>query len=140
MGEKQADTLTKIASAKTALDALTMKIESLTQGLQGADGTGGKKGELATLEAGLKDKCWAQKQKHDAKLQGGFEGYRNSSEKFKSKVLQELTANKATLLTLPELEKKAESVFGPTPTEEASVPSVDAAKLLANEANSILKR
>ena len=140
LGEKQVDTLTKIATAKGELDALTAKIETLTQGLQGADGNGGKKGELATLEAGLKNKCWAQKQKHDAKLQGGFEGYRNSSEKFKGKVLQELAANKASLLTLAELEKKTESVFGPTPAEEAPVSSVGAAKLLAHEANPILKK
>lgn len=140
LGEKQLDTLAKIAATKSELDALTTKIESLTLGLQGADGTGGKKGDLATLEARLKEKCWAQKQKHDAKLQGGFEGYRNSSDKFKSKVLQELTANKASLLTLAELEKKAESVFGPTPTAEAPVPSVDAATLLGHEADPILKK
>ena len=95
---------------------------------------------MATLEAGLKDKCWAQKQKHDAKLQGGFEGYRNSSEKFKGKVLQELAANKADLLTLPELEKKAGSVFGPAPTGEAPVPSIDASKILAHEEHPILKK
>ncbi len=140
LGEKQLDTLAKIAATKSELDALTNKITTLTLGLQGADGSGGKKGDLATLEAGLKEKCWVQKQKYDAKLQGGFEGYRNSSVKFKSKVLQELTANKASLLTLAELEKKAESVFGPTPTAEASVPSVDAVKLLAHELDPILKK
>jgi wobble nucleotide-excising tRNase len=140
LGEKQGDTLTKIATAKVELDALTTKIETLTQGLQGADGSGGKKGELATLEAGLKEKCWAQKQKHDAELQGGFEGFRNNSERFKSKVLQEQASNSATLLTLAELEKKAENVFGPTPTTEASIPVVDTTELLAHETNPILKK
>jgi wobble nucleotide-excising tRNase len=140
LGERQVDTLTKIATAKGELDALTTKIETLTQGLQGGDGSGGKKGELATLEAELIDKCWAQKKKHDAKLQGGFEGYRNSAERFKSKVLQEQTSNSATLLTLAELEKKAESVFGPTPTTEAAISAVDTSKLLANETNPILKK
>lgn len=140
LGEKQLDTLAKIATAKSELDALTSKIETLTQTLQGADGNGGKKAELATLEAGLKDKCWAQKQKHDGQLHGGFEGYRNSSEKFKSKVLQEQASNAATLLPLDELDKKAESVFGPTPTTEASIPAADTAALLAHEANPILKK
>ena len=107
LGEEQVDTLAKIAAAKEELDALTDKVENLTQNLQGLDGKGGKKGELAELEAKLKDKCWAQKQKHDEKLQGGFEGYRNSAEKFKIKVLQEQASNTATLLTLAELEKKA---------------------------------
>jgi len=140
LGEKQVDTLAKIATAKGELDALTTKIETLTQGLEGADGNGGKRGELALLEAGFKDKCWAQKKRHEPKLQGSFEGYRNNSEKFKAKVLQELAANKASLLTLAELEQKAESVFGPTPTEEMPIQSPDAMKLIAHEANPILKK
>ena len=140
LGEKQKDTLEKIAAAKTDLNLLTTKIEILTQGLRGQDGNGGKMGELAMLEAGLKDKCWAQKQKYDAQLQGGFEGYRNNSEKFKSKVLHELTTNNASLLTLAELEKKAKSVFGPTPMSESSIPSVEATELLAHESNPILRK
>lgn len=140
LGEKQVDTLAMIAMAKGELDDLTTKIEALTHGLQGADGNGGKKGELAKLEAGLKDACWAQKQKHDAKLQGGFEGYRNSSEKFKIKVLQQQTSNVATLLSLAELEKSAESVFGPTPTIEASISATHTSKLLAHETDPILKK
>lgn len=140
LGEKQVDTLTKIADAKIELDRFTTKIEGLTEALQGADGTGGKKGELATLESGLKDKCWAQKQKHDAKLQGAFEGYRGSSEKFKAKVVQELAGNTASLLTLAELEKKSESIFGATPTTEQSVPAAETAKLIDHETAPILKK
>ncbi len=140
LGEKQVDTLAKIATAKEELNALTKKIENLTQGLQGVDGTGGKKGELAALEEEFKDKCWAQKQKHDAKLQGAFEGYRNNAVKFKNKVLQELASNTATLQTQGNLETRAESVFGPTPTDEADVASVDTANLIAHETNPILKK
>jgi wobble nucleotide-excising tRNase len=140
LGEKQVDTLAKITTAKTELDTLTTKIETLTLGLQGEDGAGGKKGELATLEADLKDKCWAQKQKHDTKLHGAFEGYRNSSEKFKAKVLQELASNKAALQSQADLEKKAASVFGPTPTAEASITAVDTTTLIAHEANPILTK
>ncbi len=140
LGEKQVDTLTKITAAKVELDRLTTRIEGLTEAMQGADGTSGKKGELATLEAGLKDKCWAQKQKHDAKLQGAFEGYRGSSEKFKAKVVQELARNSATLLTLAELEKKSESIFGPTPTTELAVPTAETAKFIGHETDPILKK
>ena len=137
LGKIQVETLAKITTAKVELDTLTAKIENMTLGLQGEDGTGGKKGKLVTLELGLKDKCWAQKQKHDAKLQGAFEGYRANSEKFKAKVVQEYAANTASLLTLAELEKKAESVFGPTPTAEQVVPAVETAKLIGHEANPI---
>jgi wobble nucleotide-excising tRNase len=139
LGEKQLDTLAKIAAAKTELDNLTHRIETLTVGLQGKDGKGGKKGELVTRQTELKEKCWAQKQKHDAKLQGSFEGYRNNAEKFKDKVLQELKTNKAPLLSQAELEKKAVSLFGSAPTAEALVTSIDASTLLALEASPILK-
>ncbi len=140
LGEKQLDTLAKIDAAKRELEKITTRIESLTQALQGEDGNGEKKGELATLEEKLKGKCWVQKQKFDEKLQGGFEGYRSSMEKFRAKVLQEQMSNTAVLLTLPELEKKSESVFGPTPTTEASVPAIDTSKILAHEMDPILKK
>lgn len=140
LGEKQLDTLAKIAVAKGEIDALTAKIQSLTLALHGEDGNGGKKGELARLKEKLKEKCWVQKQKHDAKLQGGFEGVRSSMERFRDKVLQEQASNAAVLLTLPELEKKSESVFGPTPTTEASVPAIDTTKILVHETDPILKK
>lgn len=140
LGEKQKDTLTNIATAKAELDTLNSKLENLNRALQSEDGLTGKRVELAALEAGLKDKCWAQKQKHDAKLQAGFEGCRNSSDKFKTKVLQEEASNKAALLTQAELEKKAASVFGPTPTTELSVNAADTDTLLAHEKNPILKK
>jgi len=140
LGEKQADTLVKITAAKAEFDGLTTTIENLTQNLQGMDGAGGKKGQLASLEESFKAKCWAQKQKHDAKLQGAFEGYRNNAEKFKSKVLQESDSNSAALLTLVELEKKAETVFGPAPTTEPIVPTIEMDRLLVHEGNPVLKK
>ncbi|WP_196480186.1 AAA family ATPase [Xanthomonas translucens] len=54
LGEKQVDVLAKIATAKNEFDALIARIENLTQGLQGANGNGGKKGDLATLRYDLK--------------------------------------------------------------------------------------
>lgn len=140
LGEKQLDTLEKIAAAKVNLDALKKKSSTLTQGLQGEDGNGGKKGELIVLESEFKNKCWAQKQKHDAKLQGGFEGYRNNSERFKDKIITESSTNKAALLTLEELEKKAKSVFGTSPTSEVSILTIDSTNILAYELDGILKK
>lgn len=48
LGENQRDTLTKIAVAKVELDKLITRIEGLTEALQGADETGGMKGEGET--------------------------------------------------------------------------------------------
>lgn len=140
LGEKQNDTLEKIAAAKIEQDALAKKIDELTANLQGTDGRGGKKAELEILETRLKDKCWVQKQKHDAKFQGAFEGYRNSSEKFKSKVIAEMASNTASLQSIAELENKAKIVFGPAPTTEEMIPSIDMEKLTAHELNTLLKK
>lgn len=140
LGEQHEDTLNKIATAKTEHDLLTRRIETLTHQLEGDDGSGGKKGELASLESALKDKCWAQKQKHDATLKGAFEGYRGSSEKFKAKVITEWPTNSATLVPLAELEKRAETVFGPTPIAERSIPMVHTAALVTYGSDPLLKK
>jgi wobble nucleotide-excising tRNase len=140
LGEEQKETLAKIAAAKDEITSLTDKISGLNVALAGADGNGGKKGELAGLEARLKDKCWEQKKLHDATLQGAFEGYRNSSEKFRDKVLQELAGSTASLVTLPELESRAATVFGSAPALEQLIADFDASQLLGHEASSLLKK
>lgn len=140
LGERNVETINKIAEAKVDLDAITKKIETLNRSLQGDDGIGGRKGDLASLEIELKNKCWAQKQKHDAKLQGAFEGYRGSAEKFKVKLLQEWASNSSSIQTLADLEKKAATVFGPAPTVEKLIPVVDADKMSTYESDSILKK
>lgn len=140
LGENQTETLNKIKAAKTELDTLSDKIQNLTQTLQGTDGNRGKKGDLSALENTLKEKCWAQKQKHDAKLQGGFEGFRNDKNKFKDKVLQELNIKTSELLPLADIEKKCASIFGKTPSSEQMVPIIDATALLAHETAPILKK
>jgi len=140
LGEKNLDTLAKIAAAKLRVDDLTDRIESLSLELHGEDGSGGKKGELETLEIELKDTCWAQKQKHDASLSGAFEGFRNNAERFKDKLLQEWASNSATLESLADLEKRAETVFARTPAIEKLIPALDTASVLAHESNSILKK
>jgi wobble nucleotide-excising tRNase len=140
LGEKNVDTLNKIAASKVELDALTATIEGLTASLQGDDGASGKKGELATLESNFKDTCWTHKQKHDAKFSGAFEGFRGSAEKFKAKVLQETSANPATVVTLAELERKAETIFGPTPVAEQRITPIEPSSLSDHEANPVLTK
>lgn len=140
LGEKQNDILEKIAASKADLDKTKIRIEKLNQGLQDTTGESGKRPDLARLETLFKEKCWAQKQKHDAKLLGAFEGVRNSAEKFKARILQEQTSNTANLLPLAELVKKAESIFGLTPIKEPLISVVDSAKLLAHETSLILAK
>ncbi|MCE5306105.1 MAG: AAA family ATPase [Acidobacteriales bacterium] len=140
LGEQRVDALAKITAMKAEFDDLTKKIEQLTRTLQGDDGTGGKRGDLAALEAELRTKCWNQKQKHDAKLRGAFEGFRNNGDKFKEKVLIEQAGNSAAVVALADLEKRAETVFGPPPTLEPSLEAAQTAELLALASNPILAK
>jgi wobble nucleotide-excising tRNase len=140
LGEQNVDTLNRIKLAKVERDDLSKNIEALTQGLGGIDGKGGKRGELSALEEELKNKCWSKKQKHDLKLQGAFKGYRDSAEKFKAKILEEQNSNSALLLPQLVLEEKAETVFGPKPAPENSIPMIEMTKILEYESASILKK
>lgn len=140
LGQQEIDTLKKIADAKAELDDISKEIQSLKITLQGENDTSGKKGELATLEEEFKNKCWAQKQKHDEKLQDAFEGFRGSSEKFKIKLLQEHSSNTASLQTLDYLEKKAETVFGEAPAIERMILKIEDAEAIAHSTNPILKK
>lgn len=139
LGEQEIETLKKITNLKSERDSLSKKIEGWNEALQGVDGTGGKLHEVSTLEAVFKEKCWAQKVKHDSKLQGGFEGVRNNSERFKNRVLESIKIT-VPLLSLDELTKKAETVFGRTPVIESMIRSIDTEQLVAHESNPILKK
>jgi wobble nucleotide-excising tRNase len=140
LGETNVDALKAIEVAKTDYDLMTRKMEKLTETLQGENGTSGKSGELAILEGDIKDKCWVQKVKHDAKFSDAFKGFRNSAENFKVKIIDELASNAATLEVLEELEKRAETVFGQTPTTEKAIPVLETADIVAHESNLILKK
>lgn len=140
LGERHKDVLDKIETAKQQLDKEQAILARLKATLEGEDGTGGKNGELTHLEMEFREKCWLQKQKQDQKFQGAFTGYRSDREKFKKKVLDELQANNAPLRPLIDLEKRANTIFGETPTKENSIPTLDTAALLAHESNPILTK
>jgi wobble nucleotide-excising tRNase len=139
LGEKSIETQSKIALAKDKVDELTAKIEQLTGTLEGQDGKGGKRGELAAVMEDLKNKCWKEKQNHDAKLSRAFEGFRNSEERFRDKILAEKVKNSADLRQLSDLEKKAETIFGSAPAEETAIRLL-AADILNLESHPILNK
>jgi wobble nucleotide-excising tRNase len=140
LGEKDKDTLDKIEAAKTALDGIKDKIVRLKAALQGEDSNGGKRAELSDLEADLEVKCWELKLKHDDKLQGAFTGVRGKKSAFKEKLLAELASNSSAAVSLTDLEKKAETVFGEAPQAVLVLTVPDGVSLSAHEADSILKK
>lgn len=140
LGEKNAEAITKIAAAKTEVEKLAADIATLKRTLQGEDGQGGKVGELQVLEDTLKDACWKQKQTYDEQFQAAFHGYRNSAEKFKTKVLAEKAGNKAEKKSLDYLTDKAATVFAEDVAQIAALPTVDTQPLLDCEASSVLAK
>lgn len=140
LGEKDKDTLDKIEAAKTDLDGIKDKIVQLKAALQGGDGKGGKRAELSDLEADFEKKCWELKLKHDEMLQGAFTGVRGRKTAFKEKLLAESASNSSVAVSLAELEKNAETVFGEAPQPALLLTVHDSASLLAHEAESILKK
>jgi wobble nucleotide-excising tRNase len=140
LGEQNIDTLNKIATATNEKDQLTKDIEDLKKSLQGTDGAGGKIADLALVDSKFRDICWSQKQKYDPNFADAFEGLRNNKEKFRDRVLQELSSNSSTLEALTDLEKRAQTIFGSTPTSEAMIALLETNGLVAHESNSILNK
>lgn len=140
LGEQDIANLDAIATKKAELDGIVRTIEQLTNTLQGQDQKSGKKGELVELESDIKDKCWKQKQKHDDAFKDAFAGVRNSLERFKERVLTELTSNDAELKSLDYLTDKAKTVFGTTPVIEGAIPELGAADIADHESNPVLAK
>jgi wobble nucleotide-excising tRNase len=141
IGQKDIETQGKIEHAKKELDELARKVEGLTRTLEGDDGKGGKIAELRDIESQFQEGCWRIKVKHDDKLQGALTGYRSDKQKFKKKLMEERAkAHPTPILSQPELEARAASVFGPEPSVAASLPTLIDEAFLAWEGNQVLKR
>lgn len=140
LGEQDIANLDAIATKKAELDGIVRTIEQLTNTLQGQDQKSGKKGELVELEGHIKDKCWEQKQRHDEAFSDAFTGVRSSSERFKERVLTELTSNNAELKSLEYLKEKAETVFGTTPVIETAISGFSFSNIVGHESDPILAK
>ncbi|MGA2807096.1 MAG: AAA family ATPase [Terracidiphilus sp.] len=141
LGQKNIDTQNKIEQAKREIDDLTHDVDKLSQTLEGLDGKSGKFAELQVIESQFREACWEIKVKHDDKLQDAMAGYRKDKQKFKDRLVAECTKPTTNPPpSLSDLETKASSVFGPTPTVEASLPALNDADFLKWESDPILGR
>lgn len=141
LGEKEKDTEDKIKAAKEDKDKEQQKVNNLRQTLGGNDVTGGKKGELAQLESDAREKFWVpvEKLKKEKKLDKALEGFLGNKEKCKGKILQETQSNQSALKPLDDLEKRAETIFGDTPTKQPLLPTLPSS-LVDHESSAILKK
>jgi wobble nucleotide-excising tRNase len=140
LGENNIAIESKISEARSESESIRNEISRLKKTLNGDNGNGGKNGELKSLEELIENKCWEQKTKHDAKLKGAFEGYRNDKKKFKRKVLEERENNKAELIAQTALEERAKTIFGETPTKEIPIEAINSINLIGYEANPVLSK
>lgn len=138
LGEQDIANLEAIAKKSAELGDVTAKIENLGNTLHGANQQSGKKKELVDLESEIKEKCWAQKLKHEEAFSEAFKGLRNNAEKFKEHTLFQLASNPAEIMTLEYLNEKAKTVFGPTPSMEPTLPLLGPSAILDHETSTIL--
>ena len=141
LGEKQKETEDKIKAAKEGRDKEKEEVNKLRNTLEGNDGTGGKIRERTQLESEARDRFWVpvEKIKKGKKLDKALQGVLGNKESCKAKIIQETQSNQAALKPLEDLEKRAETMFGETPTKQPSLPALTSG-LVAHETSAILKK
>lgn len=140
LGEIEADTLARIESINNEIEQLDSDIIQLNNTLNGADGKSGINGELANLETEYKTKFWSLKKKYDDTFPAGIKGFRNDSEKFKNRLLEEATRNNSLLTTLAELEQKSAFVFSKNLIQVQPISALEIGRLLDHEENPVLRK
>ena len=138
LGEESTQLLADIETAKQELTKMEDEAGTLKATLEGDDGKGGKRGELAVLKDRLRDACWAKKKKLGGAFREAFQGYLNNKEKFVKKVVAEKAANEAALKELSDLTLQAETVFGTAPTSVSRLAELTYNSLLEYEESSVL--
>lgn len=119
-----------------------LKLEAqLRHSLEGPDGKGGRQAILQKIEDDFRDECWELKAKHASKLKEALRGYLNDKKLFKKRLLDECEqAPPSTIFALDQLEKRAESLFGDTPTMETALLKLQYQDFVQTESASILGR
>ena len=140
LGEKDANTIAKIDAVKEEIDGLKDGYVQLKKTLNGDDDDEGKVGELQGLEVSFEQQCWKLKKKYDANFPDAFSGVRNSTLKFKERLLEEVRCIVPDGLSIDDLEKKAETVFGKAPQAAIVLTPLNVEAILAHESNPILKK
>lgn len=140
LGDNQVEAERQIQLLKPKIDEILEDISSLNVQLNGKDNESGKRKEIADLEPELRDKCWKQKQLHDAYFQEAFSGVRNSAERFKDRVVTEKENNTTELLELDDLKAKASTVFSSSVERVPVLTALTANFLIEVESNALLQK
>lgn len=142
LGENQVETEQEIARLRPEIEKVSAQIASLNVQLDGDDGLSGKRKNLADLEPELSDKCWKQKELHDAYFKEAYTAasVRGNKERFKEKVLAEQVSNTAELLSLDELKQKAQTIFSSRVESVSPLENLSADDLIEAEFHELLQK
>ena len=142
LGKGNIEVINEINSTKTKIDDIVEEIRTLTVTRDGDVNNGkiGKRGELAKIEEEFKQVCWKQKQKYDDRFKDAFSGLRNSTEKFKQKIIEQSNSNKRELKSLKYLEDTASIIFGTPPNLQPPLSKIVTENLRTHESNPILEK
>ena len=125
LGEGSIELLERIATAKEELSKIIIQIDKLNNTLNGGGDDDGKISQLKQLENEFGKRCWHQKRKYDGYFLEAFKGFRDSIEKFKSKILEEHENNTADFVKFDEILHKMQTVFGKKPTHITKINEID---------------
>ena len=141
LGKQDIGVQNQIAQAKLDSYSFLEQIGQLKTTLEGSHGDAGKRADRAAIEDAFRDECWKLKLTHNAKLKDALRGFLNDKKAFKDRLLKECEKPPLRpLLTRAELEEKAASLYGETPTTVAVLPMLEDAAFLKWEADPVMSR
>ena len=107
--------------------------------LQGENGGGGKRAELASLIQKYTDKIWKQKIKYNkSPIKFGLEGFLSSKARFCEKILEQYAKKQETSVAYDQLLEKASTVFDKNVSFFDFIPEPDFTKILEVGKSTIL--
>lgn len=140
LGGKEKALEEQLASAIVDRQALQTAYNDLKRTLEGDDGNGGKKAELAAHEVRYRDKFWlpVEKIKQAGTLTPPLKGFLGNKETCKTKIIAEHKSNKGTACSLTALEKRTATLFGRDPSAVEVLDPLQTTPIVAHETNAIL--
>lgn len=140
LGEEQVETLDKIESAEAELAANARELRKLTVTLEGDDGAGGLRAQLADDLKVLGDRCWTVKTRHDDVFKSVFQGFRGSRTTFRDKILAERGSAAEERSDLETLRLEVAAAFEEEPTAEYLLTPPDGSELEVIAAHELLAK
>ena len=133
LGKKGKETEQKIKSERARLDQIRDRIDRHQNSLSD------NRKALREVEGGFAESCWKLRRRFGDTFREAFIGVLGSKVSFKNRLLKESKTNQSTSVSLKDMEVRAKTLFGASPTSQDPVKMPDPARrLLSHEDNPIL--